>query len=105
MLLRYGKTWTQEPEASFRAEARGASFTSIAFAGSEAIVAFRVVTPGNGEGAHYTGGLLVNDGSGWQVDQAADAALEGEVPWAVAGAARRRRRGLGHRRRPAGTAR
>ena len=32
-------------------------------------------SPGNGEAPHYTGGLLVNDGSGWQVDQAAAAAL------------------------------
>ena len=41
VLLRYGKTWTQEPESSIAAEAQGASFTSVAFAGSEAIVAFR----------------------------------------------------------------
>ncbi len=84
VLLRYGKTWTQEAEAGLPPEARGASFTSIAFAGSEAIVAFRVVHQEAGEAPHYTGGVLVNDGSGWQPDQAADAALEGTVPWAVA---------------------
>ena len=84
VLLRYGKTWTQEPEANLPPEAQGASFTSIAFAGSEAIVAFRVVHQVAGETPHYTGGVLVNNGSGWQVDQAADEALGGTVPWAVA---------------------
>ena len=41
VLLRYGKTWTQEPEEAIPPQARGASFTSVAFAGSEAIVAYR----------------------------------------------------------------
>ncbi len=78
VLLRYGKTWTQEalPEA-----AQGASFTSIAFAGSEALVAFHK----NIEGAGRVGGLLVNDGSGWQVDEAAAAAMGKQVPTTVAG--------------------
>ncbi len=39
VLLRYGKTWAQEPALPPRSP--GASFTSIAFAGSEAIVAYR----------------------------------------------------------------
>jgi hypothetical protein len=83
VLLRFGKTWTQE---SLPSEVAGATFTSISFAGSEAIVAFRLAhAEANGEGAHYTGGLLVNEGSGWQVDQGAAQALGGEVPWAVAG--------------------
>jgi hypothetical protein len=83
VLLRYGKTWTQEALPS---EVAGASFTSIAFAGSEAIVAYRQVhQQSNGEGAHFTGGLLVNEGSGWQVDPGAAQALGGDVPWAVAG--------------------
>ncbi len=43
VLLRYGKTWTQEPEATPARKSPGASFTSIAFAGSEAIVAFRKI--------------------------------------------------------------
>ena len=49
VLLRYGKTWTQEPtcapsapEPCLPAEVADASFTSIAFAGSEALVAYRV---------------------------------------------------------------
>ena len=83
VLLSYGKTWTQEPEAALPPPARGASFTSIAFAGSEAIVAFRrLVNPSVNS---YVGGLLVNDGSGWQIDQGAAAAMGADVPWAVAG--------------------
>ncbi len=86
VLLRYGKTWTQEPESAIPAEAQGASFTSVAFAGSEALVAFRKNHPQqSGEPQHYTGGLLVNDGSGWQIDTAASAALGGAIPWSVAG--------------------
>lgn len=103
VLLRYGKTWTQEPTCAagvpqpcLPAEVEGvsftdASFTSVAFAGSEAIVAYRVphfTVSGQTTSFSYTGGLLVNSGSGWQVDAAAAAALAGEVqdiPWAVAG--------------------
>jgi hypothetical protein len=85
VLLRYGKSWTQD---ALPPEAQGASLTSIAFAGSEAIVAFRVPHPQAGkEGAHYTSGLLVNAGSGWHVDAGAAAALNGAIPWAVAGLA------------------
>ncbi|HTB71304.1 MAG TPA: hypothetical protein VK707_10010 [Solirubrobacteraceae bacterium] len=82
VLLRYGKTWTQE---SLPPEVAGASFTSIAFAGSEAIVAYRVAHPqASGEPAHFTGGVLVNEGGGWHVDAGAAQALGGEVPWTVA---------------------
>jgi hypothetical protein len=82
-LLGFGKSWSQQP---LPPEAAGASFTSIAFAGSEAIAAYRVPHPqGTGEGAHYTSGLLVNDGSGWHTDSSAAAALGDHVPWAVAG--------------------
>jgi hypothetical protein len=80
MLLRYGKTWTQE---ALPPELAGANFTSIAFAGSEAIVAYRQLPDPSTN--HYTGGLLVNNGSGWQVDHEADAAMGANVPWAVAG--------------------
>src|ERR1700689_3567654 len=72
VLLRYGKTWTQE---ALPPEVAGATFTSVAFAGSEAIVAYRIahINPGEitGSNGHYTGGLLVNEGSGWHVDQGA----------------------------------
>jgi hypothetical protein len=83
VLLRYGKSWTQE---QLPPEAAGASFTSIAFAGSQAIVAFRQPHQARqGEPAHYTSGLLVNSGSGWQLDTSATAALAGALAWAVAG--------------------
>ena len=82
-LLRYGKTWTQEPEAAIPPAARGASFTSIAFAGSEAIVAYRKLLDPSVN--HYVGGLIANSGSGWHVDEGAAAAMGTNVPWAVAG--------------------
>jgi hypothetical protein len=83
VLLHYGKSWTQE---ALPAEVQGASFTSIAFAGSEVIVAYRIPHLQTGtEGDHYTGGLLINSGSGWHVDQGAATALEEGAPWAVAG--------------------
>ncbi len=103
VLLRYGKTWTQEPtceagvpEPCLPAEVAGtsfrdASFTSVAFAGSEAIVAYRVphfTVIGQTTSFSYTGGLLINNGAGWQVDASAATALAGEaqdIPWAVAG--------------------
>jgi hypothetical protein len=82
-LLRYGKTWTQE---ALPPEVAHASFTSVAFAGSEALVAYRIPQLVGGVQT-YSGGLLVNSGSGWHVDPAAASALAGEggVPWAVAG--------------------
>ncbi|MGA2321019.1 MAG: hypothetical protein ABSG95_09820 [Solirubrobacteraceae bacterium] len=81
VLLRYGKSWTQETLPS---QVQGASFTSIAFAGSEAIVTYRELPDPSTNS--YAGGLLVNEGSGWQIDQEAAAALGSEnAPWAVAG--------------------
>jgi hypothetical protein len=75
-LWRYDKTWTQQqlPEPfqqEFRAgvngnpeEALKANFTSVAFAGSEAMVV-----------AEHD--LLVNDGSGWRIDPEVHALLAG----------------------------
>jgi hypothetical protein len=89
VLLSYGKTWTQEAtcgagvsEPCLPAEVAQANFTSIAFAGSEAIVAYRKLIPST---ERYEGGLIVNSGSGWHIDEAAATALAGGVPWAVAG--------------------
>jgi hypothetical protein len=59
-LLGFGKSWEQE---SLPAGFEGANLTSIAFAGSEAIVA-------------AGGDLLVNEGGGWQVDPSAHALLD-----------------------------
>ncbi len=82
VLLRYGKTWTEE--TALPPQVQGASFNSIAFAGSEAIVAYsRQPNPQVNE---FVGGLLVNEGSGWHVDQGAEAvAGASSVPRAVAG--------------------
>ncbi len=95
VLLAYGKRWTQvtlpeespcQPEApgqSSRCTWSDTSFTSVAFAGSEAIVAYRVLPNINSD--RYVGGLLVNEGSGWHIDMAAEQAMDANVPWAVAG--------------------
>jgi hypothetical protein len=83
VLLSYGKSWSQEPAANLPPQVTGASFTSIAFAGSEAIVAYRILPdPSRNQ---YIGGIIVNDGSGWHVDAGAAAAIGATVPWAVAG--------------------
>jgi hypothetical protein len=80
-LLRYGKTWAQE--TGLPPQVRGASFISVSFAGSEAIVAYRKRLSGGQDRA--SGGLLVNEGSGWRVDEQAAAAMGTAVPAAVAG--------------------
>jgi hypothetical protein len=82
VLLSYGKSWTQERELP--AEVAGATFTSIAFAGSEAIVAYRKLLD-RSRVSSYAGGILVNEGSGWHVDQAAAGVIGSEVPSVVAG--------------------
>lgn len=61
VLLAYGKSWEQVP---LPAGYEGASLTSIAFAGSQAIVA-------------AGSDLLVDDGGGWRVDDSAKALLDG----------------------------
>ena len=81
VLLRYGKTWSQETDLP--PQVRGASFTSIAFAGSEAIVVYRQRLSTGEDRA--SGGLLVNDGSGWRVDEQAAGLIGGAIPAEVAG--------------------
>jgi hypothetical protein len=82
LLLAYGRQWTQEPlPDGVPAEA---NFTSIAFAGDEAIATYKMPVDHNGTPL-YTGGVLVNDGSGWRVDKGASEALRGAVPQRVAG--------------------
>ncbi|HEY7255281.1 MAG TPA: hypothetical protein VH476_01240 [Solirubrobacterales bacterium] len=73
LLLSYSRTWVREslppgvpPEANL---------TSIAFAGGEAFITWKY--PVNE--LFYTGGVLVNDGSGWRVEQSADQALRAVV--------------------------
>ncbi|MGP0101082.1 MAG: hypothetical protein ACLPUT_05595 [Solirubrobacteraceae bacterium] len=83
VILRYGKTWTEE--TSLPAEAQGAEFLGIAYAGSEALVPFAKQI--NAAKGIYSGGLLVNEGSGWRVDAEATSLLQstGSLPVAVAG--------------------
>ncbi len=73
VILRYGKTWTQEPncesgvpEPCIPPEVQNAQFTGVAFAGSEALVAYSYQP--NTKENHFNGGLLVSDGSGWTID-------------------------------------
>lgn len=85
LLLRYGRTWTQEPLPE--GIDQQTSFTSIAFAGSQALVAYRRPTT-NGGAVISTGGLLVDDGGGWRRDETLAAALPAGpagVPTRVAG--------------------
>jgi hypothetical protein len=79
-LLAYGKTWTQ---ATLPAAVQDANFTSVTFAGSEVIVAFE--QPISGGQGYLTGGLLVNDGSGWQVDTGAQTLLDSTQGTTLAG--------------------
>ncbi len=83
LLLGYGRRWTQEPlPAEFDPEA---NFTSIAFAGGEALATYKVAFEDSGSNARYAGGLLVNDGSGWRIDEGVASALgSGEYPQEVA---------------------
>jgi hypothetical protein len=78
-LLRYGKTW--EPEAPPK-ELGHPNFTSVAFAGDEALATYRTVIqePNTGKGPREAGGVIVSEGGGpWRVDQSA-AALLGSLP-------------------------
>ena len=78
VILRYGKTWTEETQLP--AEVQNAQFTGIAFAGSEALVAYNSSHDGS-----FAGGLLVNDGGGWNVDREEQQATGAAQVSAVAG--------------------
>jgi hypothetical protein len=68
VLLAYDKSWTQQqPPPGLE----NANFTSVAFAGTEAIATYRMLN----SSAHEVGGLIVNDGSGWRVDESAQALI------------------------------
>ena len=81
-LLAYDKTWTQQPLPPGLEQA---NFTSVAFAGGEAIASYRKIAKekaplcpgGTSECEVEVGGLLVNGGSGWQIDQSAQQLLSG----------------------------
>jgi hypothetical protein len=72
VLLAYGKTWIQQ---ALPAELAQANFTSVAFAGDEAIATYRMLSPSARDPNQEVGGLIVNSGSGWQVDSSAQALL------------------------------
>jgi hypothetical protein len=63
-LLAYDKTWTQQTLPAAVAQAH---LTSIAFAGGQAVVGYRMIDPSNP--FVEEGGVLVNNGSGWTIDQ------------------------------------
>jgi hypothetical protein len=89
LLLRYGKQWTQDPlPAGLSPEI---NITSIAFAGHEALATWMLeVPPGKGQSLpEYTGGLIVNNGSGWRVEEGAATALS-EIEVGTRGFAARR---------------
>jgi hypothetical protein len=75
-LLAYDKTWTQQ---QLPPGLETANFTSVAFAGSETLVTYRMVV-----GDKEVGGLLVHEPGGeWQIDQSAQKLLA-ELPKASA---------------------
>ena len=91
LLLSYGRRWTQEPlPAGISPEV---NITAITFAGAEAIATYSIpVSNGPNKTPTYTGGLLINNGSGWRVDEEvskvlgeAEAGHEGPAPRRVAG--------------------
>jgi hypothetical protein len=82
-LLKFGKTWEQVP---LPAELQQANFTSVAFAGGEALATYRVLEPGRDGPPTLaeTGGIAVEevgDGEHWHVDAGASALLEQLSPW------------------------
>ncbi|HET6999118.1 MAG TPA: hypothetical protein VFI03_11065 [Solirubrobacterales bacterium] len=84
VLLGFGRQWAQEPlPPGVPAEA---NFTSVAFAGPEALATYKFPYQAiKGGTPRYRGGVIVNDGSGWRVDVAAESALAEAVPQRVAG--------------------
>jgi hypothetical protein len=78
VLLRYGKEWEQDTLPAGLSPL--ANFSSIAFAGNEALVTYKVPTS-----SRYEGGLIVNSGGGWRIDGGITAALGGSAPERVAG--------------------
>jgi hypothetical protein len=72
-LLAYDKTWTQQ---QLPPGLEQADFTSVSFAGGEALATYRMVKTGRqGEPEGEIGGLIVNDGTGWRIDPSAQALL------------------------------
>ncbi len=77
VLLRYGKTWEQQPLPE---DLQSVNFTSVAFAGNEALATFRYV-----DGQFESGGLAIEDGTGWHLDPGVTALAGQPVLSKVAG--------------------
>jgi hypothetical protein len=97
LLLAYGKTWEQQQLPTGLEGPEGANFTSIAFAGEEALATYQVPDFKNGNG-NYVGGVLQYSEDAalcppenpvcWHADGEAEAALgAGAIPVHVAGLA------------------
>jgi len=83
VLLGFGREWRREAlPPGVPAEA---NFTSIAFAGDEALVTYKYLERDSSNNIRPKGGVIINDGSGWRIEQAAVAALEGAIPQRVGG--------------------
>jgi hypothetical protein len=67
VLLKYGKTWEQ---VQLPAELQQVNFTSVAFAGKEVLATYRTVVqdPKRDNEWVESGGLAVEEGSGWHID-------------------------------------
>jgi hypothetical protein len=80
VLLSYNKSWIQEAPPTALAQA---NFTSVAFAGGEALATYRVLgagaTPGE-IGTGESGGMIVDEGGGWRVESAVEKLLEALPP-------------------------
>jgi hypothetical protein len=78
-LLRYDKTWTQQELPASLAQA---DFTSVTFAGAEALATYRMVPSEPQKVCPQqrifceVGGLIVNRGSGWEIDPSAQGLLQ-----------------------------
>jgi hypothetical protein len=70
-LLQFGKTWTQ---VSLPGPLQSVNFTSVTFAGDEALATYRTV---GGSPAVEEGGLAEETGGVWQIDPGAAAATAG----------------------------
>jgi hypothetical protein len=70
-LLKYGKSWEQisanereRLEGELNTEEQSLDFTSVTFAGNEALATYRMV-----QGEAEVGGIIVEDGTGWHVEK------------------------------------
>ncbi|HTA15845.1 MAG TPA: hypothetical protein VK781_13400 [Solirubrobacteraceae bacterium] len=76
VLLRYGKTWTQE---SLPEDLQNVNFTSVTFAGGEAFASYRTYSTNADGRTSESGGVAVQEGTGWHIDPTA-ATLLGQLP-------------------------